>query len=157
MKFRMESASFFRKKKMFQCPACNRYRAEQASDWGKPKFSCGFCGATSTIVKTIPIYEGTFPFRKKVGEEYEFEIERIDKAEIRGQNWSKIRREVLERDKHKCKKCGNRENLHVHHKTPIAQGGKNEMRNLVTLCRECHAKEHDEAKGLILSAGNRKE
>ena len=59
---------------------------------------------------------------------------------------------VFERDKHKCVKCGTKENgtnLVIHHKdkkNPRAFGSinymNNDLINLELLCRSCHAKEH---------------
>ncbi len=54
------------------------------------------------------------------------------------------RQKALERDGYKCAKCGEPENLHVHHKD--GSGGKknenNNLDNLITLCNSCHTKEH---------------
>ncbi len=42
------------------------------------------------------------------------------------------------RDNHICQDCGNAENLEIHHKLPISQGGKNHIDNLKTVCVDCH-------------------
>ncbi|MGQ9554912.1 MAG: HNH endonuclease [Anaerolineae bacterium] len=63
-----------------------------------------------------------------------------------------MREQVLRRDHYRCQRCGKRMNLHVHHKKPVSRGGKDELSNLITLCDECHAKQHPRAKGLILSS-----
>jgi DNA-directed RNA polymerase subunit RPC12/RpoP len=60
-------------------------------------------------------------------------------------NWNKIRRKVLKRDGYKCTNCGvhTREaELHVHHITPISEGGTHSLPNLTTLCYSCHNNEH---------------
>lgn len=70
-----------------------------------------------------------------------------------GTNWQRNRRKTLERDGHECRVCGvsektHRENigesLHVHHLKPIATFDEpedaNYLKNLVSLCRDCHAK-----------------
>lgn len=49
---------------------------------------------------------------------------------------------VLKRDGFKCKKCGRRDTLHVHHVEFRSQGGADSMDNLVTLCFQCHEKVH---------------
>ena len=49
--------------------------------------------------------------------------------------------EVMDRQ---CKKCGITENLTRHHIKPRSKGGKNNILNYITLCRECHDKEHDQ-------------
>lgn len=52
------------------------------------------------------------------------------------------RKKALERDGHKCVKCGSTERLEVHHIKHRAEGGTDELHNLVTLCAWCHAEEH---------------
>lgn len=57
------------------------------------------------------------------------------------------RQEVLERDNFKCQMCGNNalSMLTVHHKDGNGRGSKkvnNDLDNLQTLCRACHAKVH---------------
>lgn len=49
---------------------------------------------------------------------------------------------VANRDEWKCKHCGFRNNLHVHHIIYRSQGGADEMSNLVTLCNACHEAVH---------------
>ena len=68
-----------------------------------------------------------------------------------GTNWWKQRKKVLERDNHKCQKCGVSSEeaeygLEVHHITPLKEfdesviGSKaNDLNNLITLCKGCHA------------------
>ena len=54
---------------------------------------------------------------------------------------AKLRFEVFKRDSFKCKYCGaNGESvvLHVDHLTPVAEGGKNDIMNLVTSCSPCN-------------------
>jgi hypothetical protein len=57
------------------------------------------------------------------------------------------RRQVLERDGHRCRTtgCGSRWFLEVHHLVPVELGGGNEIGNLVTLCRSCHTWVHRRA------------
>jgi 5-methylcytosine-specific restriction endonuclease McrA len=50
----------------------------------------------------------------------------------------RIKREVLERDGYKCKSCGKKGLLHVHHKNKECDHSK---KNLITLCPSCHKKE----------------
>ncbi len=38
-----------------------------------------------------------------------------------------------------CHRCGKREHLIVHHIIPVSAGGRREKKNLVVLCRSCHA------------------
>ena len=57
---------------------------------------------------------------------------------------------ILNRDNHKCVKCGCTYNLEIHHKKPVSQGGDNSDDNLETICTDCHAKEHPEIANFIL-------
>lgn len=65
--------------------------------------------------------------------------------------WKKIKREVLERDKHTCQRCGCRPEgkraIHAHHikswdEYPALRLDAN---NIVTLCRACHRWVHSKA------------
>jgi 5-methylcytosine-specific restriction endonuclease McrA len=51
-----------------------------------------------------------------------------------------LRLKTLARDRHRCAAPGCRHThfLHVHHRLPREQGGRNELDNLVTLCAGCH-------------------
>ena len=81
--------------------------------------------------------------------------------------WDSIRNECFNTDERKCMKCGQPEyqrffdytdkwlmfitktivtNLHAHHIKRIADGGDNTLDNLITLCEECHKKEHSKDK-----------
>lgn len=70
-----------------------------------------------------------------------------------GKSWSKQRERCLDRDSHKCQRCGitseeHQEtvgvDLHVHHITPAREFDdhkeRNKLSNLVTLCASCHIK-----------------
>lgn len=56
--------------------------------------------------------------------------------------WSELRAFVLKRDKHRCRACGQKHGLEVHHVVMRSLGGKDEASNLVALCRDCHASVH---------------
>ena len=59
------------------------------------------------------------------------------------QNWNEIRREVYKKDNWTCQKCGAKNTkLYAHHLIPLFEGGSNELKNLVTLCEECHKDMH---------------
>ncbi len=61
------------------------------------------------------------------------------------------RREVLARARHRCQRpgCGHTRYLEVHHKVSRAQGGSNEVGNLVCLCSGCHRLIHAGKGGMI--------
>lgn len=61
--------------------------------------------------------------------------------------------EVIVRDDYECQDCGSLggrrgdTKLHVHHKTPVMEGGTNNLENLTTLCESCHwVRHHTEKK-----------
>lgn len=59
------------------------------------------------------------------------------------QKWRKVREKALERDGRRCQECGGDYELHVHHITPLSEGGRPyDMDNLKTLCRTCHRAKH---------------
>src|SRR5947199_10578904 len=54
----------------------------------------------------------------------------------------KVRFEVFKRDCFKCQYCGAEAPnvlLHVDHIKPVAEGGTNELMNLITACAACNA------------------
>src|SRR5574337_75133 len=55
-----------------------------------------------------------------------------------GPEWVKIRKQILERDSKRCRKCGRSTDLECHHIIPLRQSGTNEDDNLITLCYVCH-------------------
>ena len=70
----------------------------------------------------------------------------------------RVRREVLARDRHHCRRrgCGHTRHLHLHHIRPRAAGGGHEAANLVTLCAACHHLWHErggEMRGLLREVG----
>lgn len=71
-----------------------------------------------------------------------------------GEGWKELRKRVLCRDGHKCRKCGRSrsqlkegEYFEIHHIIEISKGGSDDMSNLKTLCSTCHAKHHRHMKG----------
>lgn len=60
--------------------------------------------------------------------------------------WGYLREVVLSRDGNRCQVsgCPSRVELHIHHKTPVSQGGEHVPTNLVGLCSFHHALEPDE-------------
>ena len=60
-----------------------------------------------------------------------------------GEDWRAVAKEVRRRDGWRCVECGaTGVELHVHHIVPLSKGGRNDVDNLETLCRECHEAKH---------------
>ena len=59
-----------------------------------------------------------------------------------GSTWQSLRQEVFKRDGYKCVRCGANQNLTVDHVKELSIGGKNELANLRTLCKDCHEEKH---------------
>lgn len=81
-------------------------------------------------------------------EEHQREHWKIQKAASRGTGtastagWSKARSQALQRDGHRCTRCGAEDRLSVHHLDDEAGGvtGRHDLDRLVTLCQDCHVK-----------------
>lgn len=80
------------------------------------------------------------------------------KAKREQEHFAGLREPCLKRDNYQCVKCGNRQQLVVHHKDgkgrPQPEELKNNtLENLETLCRACHMKQH--AKEIRVSRSER--
>lgn len=53
---------------------------------------------------------------------------------------TKVRAEVMERDRHACVWCQSKERLEVGYKIPVSENGTSEPENLQVLCRSCNRK-----------------
>ena len=56
------------------------------------------------------------------------------------ENWDNIRKQVYQRDGHRCVMCGKRAKLHAHHIVPVRISKDNSLSNLVSVCGRCHRK-----------------
>ena len=56
--------------------------------------------------------------------------------------WFNLRMSVIERDSFQCVNCGSRDSLQVHHLT-YERFKKEQMEDLVTLCKTCHNLLHE--------------
>ncbi len=59
--------------------------------------------------------------------------------------WGDTKRLVYERDNGQCAFCGERA-VDCHHIVLKSLGGKNDERNLISLCRACHETVHSDTK-----------
>lgn len=66
------------------------------------------------------------------------------------ERWRQKREEILDRDNHKCRNCGNSQNLEIHHRQyhrDNKTGLKREPwdydnKYLITICHQCHEAGH---------------
>ena len=80
------------------------------------------------------------PYYKELSYEILYNIEYS--AYMNSPEWKKNRYPALVRDGFKCAMCGTAKNLIVHHITYERLGHEN-MDALITLCKGCHAKVHE--------------
>lgn len=66
-------------------------------------------------------------------------------------HWDKLRKRILERDKHLCQECKRNGRIaagnHVDHIVAKAKGGMDDASNLQTLCLTCHEAKTARDKG----------
>ena len=66
-------------------------------------------------------------------------------------------KQVLGRDGWRCRSCGSRNSLHIHHIVFRSQQGPDEAWNLITLCSSCHDGVHKDVEdgqyGLAINFG----
>ena len=74
---------------------------------------------------------------------------RLPWLELRREVQPELRSMVLERDEHKCVKCGDSNNLQCHHILPVSIEPlfSADVDNCVSLCYTCHKKVHQEVDG----------
>lgn len=77
-----------------------------------------------------------------------FDTHKMVNPEVKGKGYQEgplkgkknYREYVLERDSYRCVLCGEPEGLEVHHIVWRFRGGSDRPKNLITLCKGCHAK-----------------
>lgn len=69
---------------------------------------------------------------------------------LNAREWRTLRNQCLERDRHLCQRCG-QSGLIAHHIIEYRDGGADELDNLLTLCRSCHAIIHHQVRGISTS------
>lgn len=73
--------------------------------------------------------------------------ETIDKVVRRDPIPEDVQLFVWQRDKGRCVKCGNNENLEYDHIIPVSKGGANTARNIQLLCEGCNRSKHNKIGG----------
>lgn len=69
-------------------------------------------------------------------------LDKRDTKAAQHTQWRKARAAVLERDGHRCRACGQKHGLDVHHVVMRSLGGSDDVTNLIALCRDCHTSVH---------------
>ena len=62
---------------------------------------------------------------------------------LKQEEYDELKTVVLDRDGWKCQCCGSSENLQVHHLLHRSRLGPDELENLITLCANCHRRQHN--------------
>ncbi|RKZ58291.1 MAG: hypothetical protein DRR08_16820 [Candidatus Parabeggiatoa sp. nov. 2] len=97
------------------------------------------------VVRQIPL-----PLSQIVIEDVQVDIARLNNPDLLGIEYQRsnrldenLRIATLMRDKYQCISCGKKKvQLQAHHIVPQNQGGKDTIKNLITLCQSCHNKVH---------------
>jgi 5-methylcytosine-specific restriction endonuclease McrA len=97
------------------------------------------------VVGKIPL-----PISRIVVEDVQVDIARLNTPDLTGTDYQQsnrfdenLRIATLMRDKYQCVSCGKKKvQLQAHHIVPQCQGGKDTIKNLITLCQQCHKKVH---------------
>ena len=98
-------------------------------------------------------------------EKAKFDTHKIENPDVEGVGYhhgpqygfENVKEYVRCRDGYKCRKCGNKTHLEVHHIIQRKDGGTNHRNNLVTLCHDCHAALHRGEFTLPIPKGGYKE
>jgi 5-methylcytosine-specific restriction endonuclease McrA len=64
------------------------------------------------------------------------------RLKLTDEEYTLLRRRVLERDGWRCQHCGSSKDLHVHHLSKRSRLGDDVMDNLIALCATCHKSNH---------------
>ena len=75
-------------------------------------------------------------------EELRFESIENHGEYLQSPSWLRLRREILVRDNHRCRDCGNKAR-DVHHLDYDYLETEKEKEYCVSLCRDCHKSKHD--------------
>lgn len=100
--------------------------------------TCSECGEKFKQ-SSFNVYEGKNSFcSKRCGNRYHSKLN----PTRYGGKWSTCRENILNRDQNTCLKCGNTEDLQVHHFIPIIlfknPNAAHYQENLGTFCKNCH-------------------
>ena len=136
-----------------------RYRPERFDNRKRPK---GWL--TPTMETKVRTHENVIdkvcailPVSRIVIETASFDIQRIKDPGIEGEEYQQgeqlgyenVKAYVRARDGFRCRSCGTRDHLEVHHIRQRKDGGSNSPDNLITLCHGCHRAWHEGKKDRV--------
>ena len=101
---------------------------------------CPACSQTA-----IPTGKGDLPLSPAGFDRLTCDADIITRGRNKATIPPRIRRKVLSRDGHRCRRpgCRHTQFLEIHHVTPRSRGGSNDPANLITLCSGCHQLLHE--------------
>ena len=73
-------------------------------------------------------------------------LQRKPRLKLAPDEYSALRRRILERDGWRCQICGSMRDLQVHHLKHRSRLGDDEPDNLIALCLRCHRDQHGTVK-----------
>ena len=136
-----------------------RYREARLDNRKRPK---GWL--TPTMETKVRTHENVIdkvcsilPVSRIVIESASFDIQKIMDPGIEGEEYQQgeqlgsenVKAYVKARDGFRCRSCGSRDHLEVHHIRQRKDGGSDRPDNLVTLCHECHKAWHEGKKDMV--------
>jgi hypothetical protein len=95
-------------------------------------------GVKASRLRKLRYYLLSWTFRRRLKRWY-------NKDYLKSGYWLEFRRKVLARDSKKCRHCRSRKSLNIHHSPEGYRHLFRERLNsndVITLCRECHKREH---------------
>ena len=136
-----------------------RYREQRSDNRRRPE---GWL--TPTMETKVRTHENVIdkvcsilPVSRIVIESASFDIQKIMNPGIEGEEYQQgeqlgyenVKAYVRARDGFRCRSCGTRDHLEVHHIRQRKDGGSNSPDNLVTLCHGCHRAWHEGKKDMV--------
>lgn len=101
-----------------------------------PKRPCLDCGALTTKTRCVPCQRAKWR-----------EQSRVKNLKRPGAARTSLPDRVKRRDGGRCVVCGSTDRIQAHHVIPLAKGGLNDERNMLTLCWTHHQQAHRKREG----------
>ena len=135
-----------------------RYREQRSANRRRPE---GWL--TPTMETKVRTHENVIdkvcsilPVSRIVIESASFDIQKIRDPEVEGEEYQQgeqlgyenVKAYVKARDGFRCRSCGARDHLEVHHIMQRKDGGSDSPDNLITLCHRCHKAWHEGKKDM---------